>query len=246
MTSFTDIALGHTLIIGGSSGMGLGLARRLLAAGAEVTIAGRNPQRLRRAAADLGEPEPLHTRPVDIAEEASVAALVGGCAGLTHVVVTAVDASVAYGPLAEFDAAAARGVLGTKILGPWLVAKHAARVLPPSGSVTIASGVASERPSPGGSLIATANAAITGLVRALAVELAPIRVNAVSPGWVDTPLWDDLAGADRQRRLAAKAAVLPVGRVGTPDDIASAFLAMMTNGYLTGSVLEIDGGHRFV
>ncbi|GAA0569181.1 SDR family oxidoreductase [Paractinoplanes ferrugineus] len=230
------------LIVGGGSGMGLALARRLLGAGAEVHIAGRSARRLAGAVRELGDPGKLTTSVVDIGDEDGVRALVA--AERDHVVVTAVEAVGSYYPIRDFPLADARKVLATKVLGPWLVAKHAK--LRAGGSITFTSGVAAYRPGPGSSVLATANGALEALVRTLAVELAPIRVNVVSPGWVDTGIWDVLAGAAKNERLAAMAAKLPAGRVGRPQDIAAAFEAVMTNGFLTGETLHVDGGHRLV
>lgn len=137
-------------------------------------------------------------------------------------------------------------MLATKVLGPWLVAKHLGGALPAGGSLVFTSGVAAYRPGPGASMIATANGALEALARSLALELAPVRVNVVSPGWVDTPIWDVLAGDAKGERLAAMAARLPAGRVGTPDDIARAIVALLDNGFVTGTVLHVDGGHRLV
>jgi len=241
----------HVLIVGGSSGIGLALAERLLADGASVTIAGRSTQRLDEAARHLeGALRPdsgrLRTSPVDIGREEQVRALLAGTGPLDHVVVTAADAAGAYAPLPEFDVEAARALLDTKLLGPWLVAKHAAGQLPPTGSITFTSGIAAYRPAAGSSMIASANGALEALARALAVELAPIRVNVVSPGWVDTPIWDTLAGDAKPERLAAMAARLPAGRVGTPADLAAAYAAVLDNGFVTGTVVHVDGGHRLV
>lgn len=234
----------HVLVIGGSSGMGLALARHLLDRDTTVTIAGRSAERLADAATTLGRPDTLRTGRVDITREDEVRRLLEATGPLDHVVVTAVDARDAYFPIADFPLDDARTVIGTKLLGPWLVAKHA-RVTP-GGSITFTSGVAAHRPGPGASVLAAANGALEALVRALAVELAPVRVNAVSPGWVDTPVWDVLAGPAKAERLAAMAARLPTGRIGTPDDIAEAFTAVQRNRFMTGSVLHVDGGHRLV
>lgn len=95
-------------------------------------------------------------------------------------------------------------------------------------------------------MIAAANGALEALARALALELAPIRVNVVSPGWVDTPIWETIAGDDKTERLAAMAERLPVGRIGQPTDIAQAFVALMNNGFITGTLLHVDGGHRLI
>ncbi|GIF25972.1 NAD(P)-dependent dehydrogenase (short-subunit alcohol dehydrogenase family) [Actinoplanes tereljensis] len=234
----------RVLIIGGGSGMGLALARQLLDAGSEVTIAGRSADRLAAAARELGDPKQLTTSTVDIADEDGVRDLTA--AERDHVVVTAADAAGSYHPIRDFPLADAQNVLATKVLGPWLVAKHAAPHLRAGGSITFTSGVAAYRPGPGSSVLATANGALESLARTLAIELAPIRVNVVSPGWVDTEIWDTLAGPAKNERLAAMAAKLPAGRVGHPDDIAAAFRAAMTNGFMTGTVLHVDGGHRLV
>ncbi|MGI5176883.1 SDR family oxidoreductase [Dactylosporangium sp. CA-152071] len=232
----------HVLVIGGSSGMGLALAARLLSTGRRVTIAGRSPDRLAAAAARLASP--VTCVQADISVESQVAALTDDT--LDHVVVTAADAVGAYAPLPSFTLTAATAVLATKVLGPWLVAKHLAPALRPGGSLTFTSGIAAYRPGPGASMIATANGALESLARSLALELAPIRVNVVSPGWVDTPIWDTLAGPAKHDRLSAMAAKLPTGRVGTPDDIAQAFLSLLDNPFITGTVLHADGGHRLV
>ena len=246
----------HVLVIGGSSGMGLALAARLLHAGHRVTIAGRSGTRLATAAAHLTDPDHgaadpdgavakrLRTAQVDVGVEEQVEALAEET--YDHVVVTAADAVGAYAPLSAFTVEAASAVLATKVLGPWLVAKHLGTALPPGGSLVFTSGVAAYRPGPGASMIATANGALESLARALALELAPVRVNVVSPGWVDTPIWDTLAGAAKGERLAAMAARLPTGRVGAPGDIAHAIAALLDNGFVTGTVLHVDGGHRLV
>jgi len=230
----------RVLIVGGSSGMGLALAELLVAEGAAVTVAGRRADRLAAAADRLG----VATHRADITREDDVRAMAAAVGRLDHVVVTAADMTGAYRPLAELELPAAQAVLASKVLGPWLVARHCP--VPAGGSITFTSGIAAYRPAAGGCLVATANAALAGLVRALALELAPARVNAVSPGWVDTPIWEVVAGEARTERLAAMAARLPVGRIGRPADIAQAFRAVMDNGFITGGVLHVDGGHRLV
>ncbi|MGS2805213.1 SDR family oxidoreductase [Nocardia sp. MW-W600-9] len=234
-----------TVIIGGSSGMGLALAGRLLAEGAEVTIAGRSADRLALAAKELdAHPGTLRTVVADITTEADIARLFGATGTVDHVVVTAADMTGAYQPITAFDAGIAAKMVAAKMIGPALVAKHA-RVAD-HGSITVTSGIAAYRPAPGGSLVAMVNAALAGLVAALALELAPIRVNAVSPGWVDTPIWNAFAPDDKADRHRAMAARLPAGRLGTPADIAESFLAVQRNRFITGTVLHVDGGHRLV
>ncbi|WP_342237602.1 SDR family oxidoreductase [Inquilinus sp. OTU3971] len=241
-----DMANGRVLVVGGSSGMGLALARRCLRAGAGVIIAGRSEDRLRHACEDLGDPSSLETIAVDIAQEDQVADLFRRIGRLDHIVSTAADIEGAYELLPEIDLTAARRVVESKFYGPLLLAKHGAPVLPATGSLIFTSGIAAYRPSARGSVVAAVNAALEGLVRALAVELAPIRVNAVSPGWVDTPIWTHVAGDEKEERLGAMAKRLPVGRVGRSDDIADAIGFLMGSGFTTGTVLHVEGGHRLI
>ncbi|WP_433383041.1 SDR family oxidoreductase [Actinoplanes sp. CA-142083] len=229
----------RVIIIGGGSGMGLALAELLVAEGARVHIAGRSEAKLAAVARNLD----VTTSRVDIADEDKVRELLAQ--PVDHVVVTAADVNGAYNPIREFPLKAAWDVLGTKVIGPWLVAKHASNVMK-KGSITFTSGVAAYRPSPGSSMLGTANGALEALARTLAVELAPIRVNVVSPGWVDTPIWDDLAGDAKHDRLSAMAAKLPAGRVGRPSDIAQAMRAVMGNEFITGTTVHVEGGHRLV
>lgn len=223
--------------------MGLALARRLLAGGAEVTIAGRSADRL--AAAQPGN-DLLRTRQVDVTSEDQVQRLLADATTVNHVVVTAVDVAGAYAPMPDFSLGAARAVIDTKLMGPWLVAKHFRPAVPQEASITFTSGVAAYRPGPGSSMIAATNGALESLARALAVELAPIRVNVVSPGWIDTPVWDVLAGNDKDERFSAMAQRLPAGRIGLPDDVAEAFLAVLQNKFMTGALVHVDGGQRLV
>jgi NAD(P)-dependent dehydrogenase (short-subunit alcohol dehydrogenase family) len=236
----------HVLIIGGSSGMGLALAELLLADGAQVTIAGRSPGRLAAAVKQLDQSERLRACQVDITHEDQVQRLLADVGHLDHIVVTAADAVGAYAPVSDFELDAAQAIVDTKLLGPWLVAKHAGPYLAPGGSITFTSGIAAYRPGPGASMIAAANGALEALARALALELAPLRVNVVSPGWIDTPIWDTIAGDNKTERLAAMAKRLPVGRIGQPIDIAQAFVALIKNGFITGTLVHVDGGHRLV
>jgi len=238
---------GHVLVIGGSSGLGLALAGLLLSGGAEVTIASRSAERLAAAAAHLrAAPDRLRTQVLDIRDEDGVRRGLEASVPVHHIAVTAADATRATGPLGGFQLTDARAVMDAKFFGPWLVGRYAAGHLPPTGSITLTSGIPAHRPRPGSSVTAAANAAVEGLVGALALELAPVRVNAVSPGWMDTPLWDTIAGDRRAERLAEMAARLPVGRVARPTDVAEAFVALMDNAHITGTVFHVDGGQRLV
>ncbi|QKC82751.1 SDR family oxidoreductase [Mesorhizobium sp. NZP2077] len=234
------------LIVGGGSGMGLALARRCVEAGAEIVIAGRTQDRLQRAREELGNPLGLALTVVDIAREDQVADLFARIGGLDHIVSTAADIEGAYRLVPEVDLKAAQRAVDSKLFGPLLLAKHGAPRLAAGGSMTFVSGIAAYRPAARGSVVAAVNAALEGLVRALAVELAPVRVNAVSPGWVDTTIWAQVAGDRKAEMLAAMAERLPVGRIGQPADIADAIIFLIGNGFATGTMLHVEGGHRLV
>ncbi len=237
------IADSKIMIVGGSSGMGFALAQACLAAGAAVTAVGRDAAKLALARDRLPG---LATVAADITDEGQVAALFGGAGALDHIVTTAADIDGAYRLLPELEIAAAQRVVASKFLGPLMLAKYGAPVLASGGSITFTSGIAAYRPAPRGSVVAAINAALEGLVRALAVELAPIRVNAVSPGWVDTPVWQSVAGDAKDEMLAGMARRLPVGRTGEPEEIADAIAFLMGNGFVTGEVLHVEGGHRLI
>lgn len=236
----------RVLVAGGSSGMGLALCRRLLDAGAEVAIAGRREARLADAADLLAAGQRVSTHPTDVTDEAAVARLCRQAGRFDHLVCTVADIRGAYALLPELELPALERAIRSKLIAPLLLAKHAAPLLQAGGSMAFTSGIAAYRPRPKGVAVAAVNAAIEGAVRALAIELAPVRVNAVSPGWVRTPIWSDVAGDGAADLLDGMARTLPVGRVGTPDDIAQAFVFLMCNGYTTGSVLHVEGGHRLV
>jgi NAD(P)-dependent dehydrogenase (short-subunit alcohol dehydrogenase family) len=236
----------RVLIAGGSSGMGLALAARLLREDCAVTIVGRSATRLAAARDTLGNPPRLATIAADITVEEQVARLFAQCGPLEHIVCTAADVGGAYQLLPAIDVAVVRKAMDSKLLGPLLLAKHGAPLLAAGGSITYTSGIAACRPAARGSVVAAINGGLNSLAYALAVELAPIRVNAVSPGWVDSPIWEFVAGDAKTDMLDAMANKLPVGRVGHVDEIADAICFLMRNPFTTGSVLQVDGGHRLV
>ena len=240
---------GTIVVIGGSSGIGLAVARRSLDDGATVVIAGRSQQRLDAARADLARTGPpagrLSAHPVDIGDPAQVTRLFERVGTLSHLVVTAAD--LPYGPVVSLSEDSMVRAVRSKILGPLFAAQQAAPRITKPGSITFTSGIAASRPAPGGALAATVNGALESMVLALALELAPIRVNAVSPGWVDTPVWDRLATPDvKNARMADLAARLPARRLGRPEDIANAVAFLIADNFVTGTVLHAEGAQVLV
>jgi len=227
------------VIIGGSSGMGLAVARRCLAGGASVVIAGRSQDRLDAAIAEFECQDRLTAIQADIGNRDHVARLFERVGPLRHLVVTAAD--LPYGAVVSLTEEDMLRAVCSKVLGPLFAAQQAAERIS-AGSITFTSGIAAYRPAPGGTLSAVVNGALESMVRALALELAPVRVNAVSPGWVDTPIWDQLTTPEaKQAKLADMAARLPGRRIGRPEDIASAIGFLMEDDFVTGTVLHAEG-----
>ena len=242
MGGMTSVLAGrHVVIAGGTSGIGLAVARLVARAGAEVTLIGRDAERLRRAADDIGGARQCVG---DLHESASFGALFGSLPEIDHLVITAGTASLKT--LRESTADDLRWAAEERLVGPLAMVRAALDRLRPTGSIVLTSGLLAERPTYRGAILAGAVAAIEAIVRSLALELAPIRVNAVSPGLVDTPLLDSFFGEAKQEALAAAAASLPTRRIGRPDDIAQAVALLLTGGFITGEVLHVDGGGRLI
>jgi NAD(P)-dependent dehydrogenase (short-subunit alcohol dehydrogenase family) len=228
------------VIIGGSSGMGLAIAKEAADAGAAVTIAGRSQSKLDEASRAIAGD--VTTYIVDLSDERSVMKLFQSIGSFDHLVVS--GSSVKTGQLRELSLADARASMDSKFWGAYMATRYAQ--IRPKGSITFFSGILSRRPSPGLASLAAINAAVEALGRALALELAPIRVNVVSPGLTDTPAYAKMPDDARKGMFAAAAKRLPVGRVGKPEDIASLTLELMRNSFLTGLVVDVDGGAMLV
>ncbi len=225
------------VVIGGSSGMGLAVAARSARAGARVVIASRSQDKLKAAAAQVGGD--VHWQVVDTTEEPSVADLFERLGAVDHLVIP--GSSVKTGSLRELPLADGLYTMQSKFWGPYLCAKHAR--INPEGSITFFSGILSRRPGPNDAVLASVNAAVEALGRALAKDLAPVRVNVISPGMTaGTGAYLKMPEAAREGMFTAIAERLPAGRVGRPEDIAAAALMLMTSGFITGIVLDVDGG----
>ncbi len=230
-------------VLGGTSGIGLASARSLAEAGAEVIIVGRSAQRLQDALATL--PATVRGESVDSAAAGALDAAFARYGPFDHLVVS-IGGGSAIGPYRQLNEEALRRTFEGKF---WQVQRATQAALPhmTQGSITWISGAAARAAIPGMSALAASNGALHAMVGPLARELAPIRINAVSPGFIDTPYWEQAMDADtRQKTYAAMAAMVPVQRVGTPDDVAAAVLLCVSNGFMTGAVIDCDGGRRLV
>jgi NAD(P)-dependent dehydrogenase (short-subunit alcohol dehydrogenase family) len=225
------------LVIGRGGGIARAVAVAARDAGARVIAAGRDQRTL--ADAYAGEPG-ITTETVDLTDEASIAALGKRLDSVDHVVSTA--SARARGRLADLDRDAVRLSFDTKVIGPLILAKHLGPRISEAGSFTLFSGVAAAKIAVGTLAVAITNGAAEILARSLALELAPIRVNAISPGVIDTGAWDVLGGQGKADYFADISARNPARRIGTADDIANAVLFAMTSAFLTGVTLHIDGG----
>ncbi|WP_312622056.1 SDR family oxidoreductase [Agrobacterium pusense] len=232
----TSLNQKRVLIVGGSSGIGLAVAQQAHAAGATLTIASRSADKLGEATASVNPP--MATAVLDTGDAAGIEAFFGSHEAWDHIVISA--AQTPSGPVRKLSLDDAKKAMESKFWGAYRVAK-AARITE-RGTLTFISGFLSERPSASSVLQGAINAALESLARGLALELSPVRVNAVSPGLIDTPLWSKMEEANRTAMFERVAGSLPAKTVGKPSDIANAVLFLMTTPFATGSTVRVDGG----
>ena len=235
--------LGQTvLVIGGSAGIGLETARRARAEGAGVILTGRNPERLQRAASELGA---LSTASFDATDFDRLGRFFDELPGpIDHVLVT--GPGPYYAPLAEFDVEKARRDLEAHLLLPLEVARDAANKVRPGGTLLFMGGTGGRRSAPGLALISALTAAKPALIANLALEVAPVRVNLIAAGFVDTPLSAALLGDQLDARREQLRTTLPIRRVVGPADVAALAVHIMINTALTGATYDVDGGQQIV
>jgi NAD(P)-dependent dehydrogenase (short-subunit alcohol dehydrogenase family) len=237
-----ELAGQTVVLIGGSAGIGLETARRARAEGADVILTGRNPDRLRQAALEVGA---QRTAAFDATDAAAIATFFKDVpAPIDHVLVTA--GRPHYGSLLEMNAAEVSLALSDHIIQALEVARNAAPKMRPGGTLLLMGGTGGRRVSRSSGIVAAATAALPPFTATLALELAPVRVNLIAAGFVDTPLSASLLGDGLEDRRNELRTTLPIGRVVGPADVAALAVHIMANTALTGATYDIDGGQQFV
>lgn len=227
------------VIIGGSSGIGLESAKQLIAQGAEVIIASRSEDKLQNAKEQLGVRATAYI--LDTTQEQQVQSFFEKIGQFDHLVVSAAETS--SGLFLQTDTAQARKLFENKFWGQYYAAKYGASNILPNGSIILFSGVVAYKSIVGSAILGAVNAAISNLGQTLALELAPIRVNIVSPGIIDTPSRSKMPEEARNNFYNTVENKLPVKRVGKAEDVAQSVLYLLQNSFVTGTVLHVEGGH---
>jgi NAD(P)-dependent dehydrogenase (short-subunit alcohol dehydrogenase family) len=238
-----DLQGNRVLIAGGSSGVGLATAELLIERGAAVVINGRDRAKLDQAKERLGPK--ASTCAFDAADADERSRALSRLGAIDHLVV-ALSGGRGAGPIAQVAPADLRSGFDAKFWVHFSLAQESLAHLDQAGSITFVSAISARAANPGTAGLAAINAAIEGMVRPLAVELRPRRVNAVSPGVIDTPWWNWMSADLKQAAFEKFAAATPAGRVGRAEDVAQSIVFLIGNSFMTGCVLECDGGLRLV
>jgi NAD(P)-dependent dehydrogenase (short-subunit alcohol dehydrogenase family) len=238
-----NLAGQRIVVLGGTSGIGLATAQAAADEGAVVIVASKRPERVERALAAL--PKTAQGHALDLASEEQIRGFSQKIGAFDHLVYTAGE-TLKLGELSATGLDAARQFFDVRFWGALAAVKYAGPHIRPGGSIVLSSGMAGRRPRKGWTIAASICGAMDAFTRALAVELAPIRVNTICPGLVRTELWDDMTEQARRQMYDRAGGVLPVGRVGEPQDLAQAYLYAMREGFCTGQVIVVDGGASLV
>lgn len=233
----------RVLVLGGTSGIGLAVADAALVAGANVVVVSSRRSRVDAALARLGEGSDGFA--ADLSDESAVAALFRRVGPFDHLVFTAGD-TIRQSAITDTDVNDAKEFFGLRFWGAVTAAKHGSALIREGGSIVLTSSTLPRRPLAGWAIGTSISSALEGLARALAVELAPVRVNVVAPGIVRTPLWNRLPEEEREAYFATRGAALPAGRVGEAADAAAAYLFLMYGAFTTGQIIIVDGGMLLV
>jgi NAD(P)-dependent dehydrogenase (short-subunit alcohol dehydrogenase family) len=229
----------RVVVLGGTAGIGLATALQAAQAGALPIVVSSRQARVDEALRQLGEGAEGYV--ADLTDEAQIHALFARIGAFDHLVYTAGE-SLLLAEVAGVDLAAVRRAFQLRYFGALTAVKYAQSFLRPGGSIVLTTGIASRRPGKGWAVGASICGAMDALTRALAVELAPIRVNAVSPGLIKTELWDSMSPADREAMYEGASQSLPVGHVGEAVDVAQTYVYLMQQPFSTGQILVVDGG----
>lgn len=232
----------RVVFIGGSSGIGLASAKVVAAEGASLVIVGRSEEKLKQVQEIINAEVEIYS--VDVTQEDKVNTFFQEIGMFDHLVMTPFDSYM--GSFLDLDSAAAHAVFACKFWGQYYAAKHGAPKLNNEGSITFFSGISSRKPFEKLSAIASVNGAIEALCRTLSIELAPIRVNVIAPGLVNTPAHNKIPENERQYFFDSVAAILPLNRIGIPEDIAQTVLYLIQNKFTTGTTIDVDGGHKLI
>jgi NAD(P)-dependent dehydrogenase (short-subunit alcohol dehydrogenase family) len=239
MPTDKDFANKRVVIVGGSSGIGLAVAKEAALQGAEVVIVSSNVERVQEAVKSIGGE--AQGQAVDVSDEKTVENLFTNIGAFDHLVFTAGE-NLQLHELADTDLKQARRAFELRYWSALAAVKYGSPHIRKGGSIVLTTGVAGRRPHSGWVIAASVCGTIEALTRALAIELAPIRVNAVSPGVVRTNLWQNMSSSEREQLFESVGKRLPVGRVGEAHDIAQAYLFLMQEGFSTGQTVVVDGG----
>lgn len=233
----------HTaLVVGGTSGIGLATARQLHTRGAEVHIVGRSQERLENLAAS--DPQ-LAGHQADGSKHDEISTVANAIGSIDWLIIT-LGGSEGPGPIADLDLDMLRRAFDAKFWGHITTIQAVLPRIAPNGSITLLGAITARAAMPATAGIAAINGAVEALVKPLAVELAPIRVNGISPGFVDTPWWEGMPEDTRKAYFSQAAEALPARRIATADDIAEAVILAATNANITGTIIETDGGAQLV
>jgi NAD(P)-dependent dehydrogenase (short-subunit alcohol dehydrogenase family) len=229
----------RVVVLGGSSGIGLAVAEQVALQGAEVVIVSSKATRVQEAVKSIGEK--AQGQAVDVSDEKAIESFFTTLGAFDHLVFTAGD-SLQLDKLADTDLKQARRAFELRYWSALATVKYGSPRIRKGGSIVLTTGIAGQRPQSGWVIAASVCGTIEALTRALAIELAPIRVNAVSPGVVRTNLWQNMKASEREQLFESVGKRLPVGRVGEAHDIAQAYLFLMKEGFSTGQTVVVDGG----
>lgn len=225
------------LIIGATQGIGRALAGLVAAGGGDLVVASRSQERVARLTAELAATGSVTGQVIDLTDAASITAGMKAAGRIDHLAIP--GSAVTFGAFRDLDLADAMASMASKFWGPFQAVRAAE--MAPRGSVALFSGSASRKPI-GAAALTAINSAVEGLGRALALELAPVRVNVICPGLVDTEMWGRLGSGQRLEMLEQARRRLPARHVATAADIADMTLSVLLNRYMTGTVVDIDGG----